>query len=551
MAIDPSIALGVHPPQLAPLEIQTPLERFGKVLSLQNLMRQGEMGQLELENARQAQRDDQALRQGWLAVNGDMTKLPQAVMGKVSPKTMISLQQSVNQAKEAAAKLTKAELDNLTAQNSLIADAGQGILTLPEDKRAAAYDAKRNSLIASGKFTAADIPEQYSEDTVRQAIANSVQHNQFLDYEDKKRTEATADLSRMAGAGLIKDQATYDRLLPRLPVELRSQMPADFESGVKALQDLGLTREQQVTTAQAAAGKTVPYPEPVQKQKVETAAAQGLAAKQAELAFQTQTNEAMIQAALADKTGTYYASLPEDKKSQISAELSKRGFTAFGLKPSDVERKVLNYYERSQQAEDLINKVPAATKDNPNPRSLEQIIQDKNLWGQLRLQYAPNAMQTPEGRQYWQALRQFTEARLRKESGAVINPSEYTESQRTYFPAAGDDKATLEQKRNARQGLLESMKTEAGPAYTQKYGAKESGGAQTPARTSTGAAQAAPAGSWPVQVTKPGGKPESMWMGPDGRTYELPPEPTIDTKPSTLKPTHRYNPKTGKIEAIP
>src|SRR5215471_3020219 len=50
MAIDPSIALAVRSPQIAPLEIQTPLEKFQKVLTLQSLMRQGQMGQMQLEN---------------------------------------------------------------------------------------------------------------------------------------------------------------------------------------------------------------------------------------------------------------------------------------------------------------------------------------------------------------------------------------------------------------------------------------------------------------------------------------------------------------------
>ena len=49
MAIDPSISLAVRPPVIAPLQIQTPLERFAKILSLRNLMTQGQLGQLGLQ----------------------------------------------------------------------------------------------------------------------------------------------------------------------------------------------------------------------------------------------------------------------------------------------------------------------------------------------------------------------------------------------------------------------------------------------------------------------------------------------------------------------
>src|SRR5215475_12965225 len=49
MAIDPSISLDVRPPVIPQIPIQTPLEQFAKVLSLRNLMTEGESGQLELQ----------------------------------------------------------------------------------------------------------------------------------------------------------------------------------------------------------------------------------------------------------------------------------------------------------------------------------------------------------------------------------------------------------------------------------------------------------------------------------------------------------------------
>ncbi len=52
MAIDPSISLGYRPPQFQMPQIQTPLERFAKVLSLQNLMRQGQLGDIQLQTGR-------------------------------------------------------------------------------------------------------------------------------------------------------------------------------------------------------------------------------------------------------------------------------------------------------------------------------------------------------------------------------------------------------------------------------------------------------------------------------------------------------------------
>lgn len=52
MALNPEIALGVRPPVLQPLQIQSPLERFGKVLTLRNLMQNQQLGQMNVEQTR-------------------------------------------------------------------------------------------------------------------------------------------------------------------------------------------------------------------------------------------------------------------------------------------------------------------------------------------------------------------------------------------------------------------------------------------------------------------------------------------------------------------
>lgn len=50
MAINPEIALGVRPFVAPQLDIPSPVEQFGKVLTLQNLMQQRQAGALQLEN---------------------------------------------------------------------------------------------------------------------------------------------------------------------------------------------------------------------------------------------------------------------------------------------------------------------------------------------------------------------------------------------------------------------------------------------------------------------------------------------------------------------
>lgn len=63
-----------------------------------------------------------------------------------------------------------------------------------------------------------------------------------------------------------------------------------------------------------------------------------------------------------------------------------------------------------------------------------------------------------------QAQRDFINAVLRQESGAVISPEEFNNARKQYFPQPGDSKAVIEQKARNRQRAIEGFKVGAGPA---------------------------------------------------------------------------------------
>jgi hypothetical protein len=142
------------------------------------------------------------------------------------------------------------------------------------------------------------------------------------------------------------------------------------------------------------------------------------------------------------------------------------------------ERQALAYYNRAKDASDTITTT-----------GLEDRVSKSGMGTQLGLQYAPNIMQTPDQQAYRQAQRAFTEARLRKESGAAIPAGEYENDAKTYFAQPGDDAATVDQKRHARQVVLDGLKFGSGKAYEEFYG--DSG---------TGAGAPRPTGSAPNRV---------------------------------------------------
>lgn len=62
-----------------------------------------------------------------------------------------------------------------------------------------------------------------------------------------------------------------------------------------------------------------------------------------------------------------------------------------------------------------------------------------------------------------QARKNFATAVLRKESGATIQPSEFADVARIYFPAPGDSDAIIKQKQRARELAIKSLEVQAGP----------------------------------------------------------------------------------------
>ena len=107
--------------------------------------------------------------------------------------------------------------------------------------------------------------------------------------------------------------------------------------------------------------------------------------------------------------------------------------------------------------------------------SLESEVAKLGLAGQTRLTFAPNFLQSDVGKQYNQAIRQFTEARLRLVSGAQVREDEYANTAKIYFPYPGDDAPTLAQKKLAREEIMKGIRQEAGRAYSEYYGVAQPG----------------------------------------------------------------------------
>lgn len=86
-----------------------------------------------------------------------------------------------------------------------------------------------------------------------------------------------------------------------------------------------------------------------------------------------------------------------------------------------------------------------------------------------------NAMLSSEGQMAEQAQRDFVNAVLRRESGAVISEPEFANAQKQYFPQPNDSKAVLEQKRRNRQMAIQGLSAEVPGGF--RLGGQQGGGA--------------------------------------------------------------------------
>lgn len=151
---------------------------------------------------------------------------------------------------------------------------------------------------------------------------------------------------------------------------------------------------------------------------------------------------------------------PETGRSVLRRKSQAEGLTPASNREqasTGAQKRVFQFFQRAQQAENDIT-------------PLEDGIAQMNIGQQAWLKVAPNVLQTKDGQLYQQAQRAFTEARLRKDSGAAIPDHEFESDRKTFFAEPGDSPQVLEQKRRARANILSSLAFESGRAVSEFYG---------------------------------------------------------------------------------
>lgn len=140
---------------------------------------------------------------------------------------------------------------------------------------------------------------------------------------------------------------------------------------------------------------------------------------------------------------------PTTREEAIEFESVKAGMKA----PTVAQETTALYASRIKQANEVFDK-------------METYLNNQPVIGTAINSKLPNFMKDGDFQSKEQAERNFLTAVLRRESGAVISPTEFAEGRRQYFPQPGDKPAVLAQKKANRDLVMKQFIKSAGNAYS-------------------------------------------------------------------------------------
>jgi len=297
-------------------------------------------------------------------------------------------------------------------------------------------DAKRQKALEEARVA--------SENTIARALGVVREHN--YDPSFAQGTISTLKGYYKNDPERMKELDLVERSLHENPDKAHVKMIIDAliarsEAQRKSDADIASTQAQTRIREQEAEGTKPIQPTDAARIEAENARAEAARAAQAAAQAETARSHRASEAIAAGNLGVSRAREAREAAKPQGADKP----------PTGQQNRALGFFNRARQADEDINPI-------------EEDIAKLGLVGTAWMKSMPNFMQTDIGQKYNQSQRAFTEARLRKDSGATIKDSEYENDRKTYFAEPGDNAATLAQKRRARAQLLASLAAEAGPA---------------------------------------------------------------------------------------
>ena len=274
MPLDPNISLSYQPPQ-----IQNPLSTLAQVQALKNQQLQSQSGQLELQQQQLNMQQQQAVMRAFANSGGDMDKALQEISTTAPLQYMALRGQQINLQK-AYDEHAEAVRKDALYQNDMAGRDAQYVLDQKPEVRPYAYLTKRPGWIQKNPALEQQLPPTWNDSlepvlqgivarsqsvkdqaatqqTLQQTAASKAQTQKTtLDTQRERLSQASAQLAASPPADANEYAKAVSEFDPQTALTIFKAVPAsqyDPKTSPALLSKLGLTSEQQVTTAQAAA----------------------------------------------------------------------------------------------------------------------------------------------------------------------------------------------------------------------------------------------------------------------------------------------------------
>lgn len=146
---------------------------------------------------------------------------------------------------------------------------------------------------------------------------------------------------------------------------------------------------------------------------------------------------------------------PKKTSAVPGGELDQNNLTA-------AQQTALLYGQRTYQSGKILDTLDDQIADKGFLESIVQKGQEMAVGGTITNQFVSSDFQ-----KYDQAKRDFVNATLRRESGAVISPQEFDNAEKQYFPRPGDSEEVVSQKKANRELVSKALLKSAGVSDTE------------------------------------------------------------------------------------
>lgn len=417
MAINPNIALSVRPWQSA-----DPMEMAGRAMQLQGMQQQNDMRRQAFEQQKLAMQQQFEMRKAMQQAGGDPAKAAGILRG-------MGLFEQAAGIEKSQADLAKAQGETAKGQMGLLRDSLAFLGRNPSDQ---AITATLGGMARRGLLPA-EVVDGFAADVMR--------------LPPEQRARALAEASRTPDQLTALYAPKIERIDDGQQIQFRDVNP--LTGGQQAPVQRQMTPGEQQAARDAAAGRGV------------TMRGQDMTASTAAARLKWEQENPSL-ATVDTAEGVFQVPNRGGAARQV---LGPDGRPLAGKPPTEGQSNTAIFAARAAESNRILGDL--AQQGELHGGAIKGAADSVPLIGQALgsvVNVTPGAKPSPAQQQVEQARRDFINAVLRKESGAVIADSEFANAERQYFPQRGDSPEVIAQKARNREVAIAGLSQAAGPA---------------------------------------------------------------------------------------